>query len=575
MASGASGRGNSGSKGFDFGSDDILCSYDDYANQDSSNGSHGEPVIGTASSAKDIHKSRMMRSSVLPPSAYSQSEDSFTQDVAVTVEKTMKKYADNLMRFLEGISSRLSQLELYCYNLDKSIGEMRSDLIREHEEADSKLKFIEKHLQEVHRSVQILRDKQELADTQKELAKLQLAQKESSSCSHSQANEGRASPPASDPKRTDNTPDMQSQQLALALPRQLTAQLQPVVPPSQAPAQNLTQQPSYYMSANQIATPQVPAPTPAPAPAPTPAPAPAPTPAPTPAPAPAPTSIPNQHPQGQYLPSDPQFRTPQMQDLSRMAPQPTVSQVNQMPVNQPFPQYQQQWPQQLPQQVSQQPSSMQSQIRPPSTVYPSYSPTQTTNQSQPEALPHGIPLPHSMPLQVSYSGVPQPVSSRADTVPYGYGAAGRTASQQPPPQQIKGTFGAQAADGYPASGPHPSLPPGSAYMMYDGEGGRTHHHPSQQPHFAQGGYPPHNASLQNPQPSTGTSLMVRNPSLPQYIRSHPYGELIEKLVSMGFRGDVVASVIQRMEESGQPVDFNAVLDRLNVHSSGGPQRGGW
>ncbi|GLT86899.1 hypothetical protein SLE2022_050090 [Rubroshorea leprosula] len=540
MASGASGRGNSGSKGFDFGTDDILCSYDDYANQDSSNGSHGEPVIGTASSAKDIHKSRMMRSSVLPPSAYSQPEDSFTQDVAVTVEKTMKKYADNLMRFLEGISSRLSQLELYCYNLDKSIGEMRSDLIRDHEEADSKLKFIEKHLQEVHRSVQILRDKQELADAQKELAKLQLAQKESSSCSRSQANEGRASPPASDPKRTDNSPDMQSQQLALALPRQLTAQQQPVVPPSQAPAQNLTQQPSYYMPANQIPTPQVPAPVPAPAPTAAPAPAPAPTPAPT--PAPAPTSIPNQHPQGQYLPSDPQFRTPQMQDLSRMAPQPTVSQVNQMPVNQPFPQYQQQWPQQLPQQVSQQPSSMQSQIRPPSsTVYPSYSPTQTTNQSQPEALPH----------------------------------TGRTASQQPPPQQIKGTFGAQAADGYPASGPHPSLPPGSAYMMYDGEGGRTHHHPSQQPHFAQGGYSPHNASLQNPQPSTGTSLMVRNPSHPQYIRSHPYGDLIEKLVSMGFRGDVVASVIQRMEESGQPVDFNAVLDRLNVHSSGGPQRGGW
>jgi len=42
---------------------------------------------------------------------------------------------------------------------------------------------------------------------------------------------------------------------------------------------------------------------------------------------------------------------------------------------------------------------------------------------------------------------------------------------------------------------------------------------------------------------------------------------------MGFRGDHVASVIQRMEESGQPVDFNDVLDRLNVHSSGGSQRG--
>lgn len=50
MASGSSGRANPGSKGFDFGSDDILCSYEDYVNQDSSNGSHSDPVIGSTSS---------------------------------------------------------------------------------------------------------------------------------------------------------------------------------------------------------------------------------------------------------------------------------------------------------------------------------------------------------------------------------------------------------------------------------------------------------------------------------------------------------------------------------------------
>ena len=50
MASGSSGRVNSGSKGFDFASDDILCSYEDYSNQDSSNGNHSDPVIGSNSS---------------------------------------------------------------------------------------------------------------------------------------------------------------------------------------------------------------------------------------------------------------------------------------------------------------------------------------------------------------------------------------------------------------------------------------------------------------------------------------------------------------------------------------------
>lgn len=85
-----------------------------------------------------------------PSSAYnSPQEESSNQEMVNIVERTVKKHTDNLMRFLEGISSRLSQLELYCYNLDKSIGEMRSDLVRDHEDANSKLKSLEKHIQEV------------------------------------------------------------------------------------------------------------------------------------------------------------------------------------------------------------------------------------------------------------------------------------------------------------------------------------------------------------------------------------------------------------------------------------------
>ncbi|KAK9284384.1 hypothetical protein L1049_023555 [Liquidambar formosana] len=538
MASGSSGRANSGSKGFDFASDDILCSYDDFANQESTNGSHSDPVIGT-NSGKDFHKGRISRSSMFPSNVYGQQEESFNQDVIATVEKTMKKHTDNLMRFLEGLSSRLSQLELYCYNLDKSIGEMRSDLIRDHGEADSKLKSLEKHLQEVHRSVQILRDKQELAEAQKELAKLQLAQKESSTGSHSQHNEERAAPPASDSKKTDNTSDGHNQQLALALPHQVAPQpslptrpveqQQPVAPHSQSLPQNVTQQQPYYLPPSQI-----------------------------------------QPPQGQYMSSDPQYRTPQLQDISRVAPQPTQSQVNQTaPQVHPFPQYQQ-WSQPIPQQVQppQQPS-MQPQVRPSSAAgYPPYPPSQPANPSPAETLPS------SMPMQVPFPGIPQPGVSRADTMPYGYVGAGRTVQQQPPPQHIKGNFAAQPGDGYTAAGPYSGLSSGSgnAYMMYESEGGRTHH-PPQQAHFPQGGYPPTSVSLQNPQPTSGANLMVRNPGQPQFIRNHPYNDLIEKLVSMGYRGDVVTTVIQRMEESGQPVDFNSILDRLNGHSSGGSQRG--
>jgi len=384
----------------------------------------------------------------------------------------------------------------------------------------------------VHRSVQILRDKQELAETQKELAKLQLAQKEPSSSSQSQSNEEKAPPAASDPKATDNASDIRNQQLALALPHQVAPQQHapPVPPLSQAPPQNVTQQQSYYLPPAQLPTP----------------------------------AAPIQHPQNQYLPSDPQYRTPQMQDVSRVAPQPAQPQVNQTLQGQQFPQYQQQWPQQLPLQV-QPPQQTQPQIKPPSTTaYTPYQPPcQPTNPSPQETLPN------SLPMQVSYSGVPQSLASRADTMPYGYGA-GRTAvpqqPRQPSPQQIKGTFGGQHSDAYATAGPHPGQPPVSAYMVYDGEGGRTHH-PPQQSHFPQGGYPP--------QPAAGTGMLPRHSSPSHFFRNHPYSDLIEKLVSMGFRGDHAASVIQRMEESGEPVDFNAVLDRLNVQSSGGSQRGGW
>ncbi|KAE9588554.1 hypothetical protein Lal_00002708 [Lupinus albus] len=514
----ASGRG---SKGFDFGSDDILSTYEEYGNNnhdDSSNAIHNNDL------SKDFNKPRMARTSVFPASA--SPEDSLSEEVIATVDKSMKKHADNLMRFLEGISSRLSQLELYCYNLDKSIGQMRSDLNSDHGEAESKLISLEKHVQEVHRSVQILREKQELAETQKELVKLQLAQKGSSFSSHSPTNEERSSPSTADPKRTDNSAsDTNNQQLALAIHHQVAPQPQHVAPPSQAPAPNVTQgtqQSPHYMPYTSVPI----------------------------------SSVVTQFPQNQYLTSDSQYRTPH----------PTSSQVTQSPPVQQVSQYQQMQPQQWPQHVQPpQPPLVQPQMRPPSTnIYTPYLPSQAASSSPTETLPT------SMSLQMlPYSAIPPPGSSRGDAIPYGYSGTGRTVPQQPPSQQIRGSFPVQPGDMYGTSGTHTTHPPASAYMVYDGERGRTHH-PSQPPHFAHAGYPPTSASLQNPAPH---NLMVQNPSPSQFIGGHPYNELIEKFVSTGFRADHVASVIQRMMETGQPIDFNSVLDRLNARSSVGPQRG--
>ncbi|KAI7730647.1 hypothetical protein M8C21_017428 [Ambrosia artemisiifolia] len=466
MASGSS------SKGFDFASDDILCSYEDYPNQDNnnnhSNATHSDSVI-TANSTKEFHKSRMARTTVFPTSAYGPPEDSGNHEVIISaVERSMKKHTDNLMRFLEGLSSRLSQLELYCYNLDKSIGEMRSDLTRDHGESEAKLKFLEKHLQEVHRSVQVLRDKQELADTQKELAKLQHAQKESSSSHNSQQNEGSSTP---DLKKTSGSPDSHGQQLAIV----------PATQPQRHP-EPLSQPQAYYIP-------------------------------------PAPLS---------NIPGSTQVNPAQY--LQSQMPQPQPQPQQSPPQIHPLPQYQQQWAPQV-------------QPQPQPSMHPGYPPTQPPANPSPHE-----PLPNSMPMQMPYSSQP---------MTYSYGGPVRTGQPQPPPQQppqqmpqqppqhAKAAFGAPPGDMYTASGQP------NAYMMYDNESGRVQH-PSQAGHF----YPP------NQQSGGGGGGMMSHPRQ-QVMRNHPYTELVDKLVSMGYRGDHVMSVIQRLDESGQTIDFNAVLDRLN------------
>ncbi|KAG0487356.1 hypothetical protein HPP92_009451 [Vanilla planifolia] len=89
----------------------------------------------------------------------------------------MAKYADKLIKHLEGISGRLTQLELCCYKLERSVGEFRADMIRDQSEADLRMKSLVKRIHEVHRSVQIIRDKQELYETHKELANLRSHQR--------------------------------------------------------------------------------------------------------------------------------------------------------------------------------------------------------------------------------------------------------------------------------------------------------------------------------------------------------------------------------------------------------------
>lgn len=96
-----------------------------------------------------------------------------------------------------------------------------------------------------------------------------------------------------------------------------------------------------------------------------------------------------------------------------------------------------------------------------------------------------------------------------------------------------------------------------------GKGGYTN-----VPPYMQGNLPGYSSGPYNYPPSNVSGVHLGSQQLP---RNHPYGEFIEKAVGMGYPREQVMSVAMKMAESGQPMDFNALLDRLNGVSSLSPR----
>uniref|UniRef100_A0A804LRH5 Uncharacterized protein n=2 Tax=Zea mays TaxID=4577 RepID=A0A804LRH5_MAIZE len=124
---------------------------------------------------QDFQENRLLMSFV----NFHEQEKISKEIVTHAIESCMKKQADNLLNSLDVINGRLSQLELYCYILERSIGELRSDVMDYHNEANLNFRCVEKQVKEVQKSVQAVQEKQELAETQKELTKLQIVHEDS------------------------------------------------------------------------------------------------------------------------------------------------------------------------------------------------------------------------------------------------------------------------------------------------------------------------------------------------------------------------------------------------------------
>lgn len=87
-----------------------------------------------------------------PPQQHQQQDGGFyypKDAVMAAVEECMRKQADALLHSLDGIGGRLSQLELYCYKLERSIGELRSDVMDYHGESTANFRCIDKNIRQV------------------------------------------------------------------------------------------------------------------------------------------------------------------------------------------------------------------------------------------------------------------------------------------------------------------------------------------------------------------------------------------------------------------------------------------
>ncbi|KAK4426131.1 hypothetical protein Salat_1381600 [Sesamum alatum] len=90
------------------------------------------------------------------------------------IDKTMKKYADDLMHTLDGVSAQLSQLETRSRNLENSMDYLKVSIENNQGSTDGKIRQLENILREVHAGVQVIRDKQEAVEAQLHIAKLQI-----------------------------------------------------------------------------------------------------------------------------------------------------------------------------------------------------------------------------------------------------------------------------------------------------------------------------------------------------------------------------------------------------------------
>ncbi|XP_058091918.1 altered inheritance of mitochondria protein 3-like [Magnolia sinica] len=472
-------------------------------------------------------------------------KDRSTYDTVMVseIDRTMKKLADNLLQALEGVSDRLSQLETRTRHLEISVDDFKVTVGNNHGSTDGRLRQLENILREVQMGVQVLHDKQEIADAQLRLAKLQVSKGERQ------------------PTENPNTQQAASSQQSVSQPQesiQSHLPLSPLLPPSQAPVLPLLAPiaPPPSMQQN-----------------------------------PLPAQLQAQLPQNQMpsiLPSLGNAYFPQSGQ-----PAEAHHQQYQMPA-QPLPPPQQyQAPPQIPQYS--QPAPPPQQHQPPGLTFPPQ--LQPPSSHHPEESPH-MPPPQTYPPNIHQQAHPPNIHQQALlTQP----PSGPPTSQQiygpPTSQQTYGPPTSQhtyrpTTHTYEPSGSRPSSGQPAFSAGYGPPSGPTFNDS-----YPYSSSPTHYSSLVKPPPHSpstpaGGSSYPRLPTaqiLPHALPTAnsvssssssggtgnkvPIDDVVDKVVTMGFSRDQVRATVRKLTENGQSVDLNMVLDKLMNNGEIQPQKG--
>lgn len=96
-----------------------------------------------------IQNAGVLQSHELTKTSHEKEKSAHDIAFVAEIDHTVKRYADNLMNALEGLSSRLSKIESRTHHMENSVDELKVAIENNNGSTDGKLKQIENVLKEV------------------------------------------------------------------------------------------------------------------------------------------------------------------------------------------------------------------------------------------------------------------------------------------------------------------------------------------------------------------------------------------------------------------------------------------